>query len=193
MRLFSLLYAKTLLWSGHPRASWVLSGLSFAEATVFPIPPDVMLAPMVLAQPARWVHYASLATIFSIAGGILGYFLGAWAFDWISPWFLAGSREDAFAEVQRLFQEWGVWVVFVAAFTPIPYKVFTVSAGFLALPLVPFVVASVVGRAARYFLVAGIVCWVGARYEPWLRRYVEPIGWAMVAVLISVFVLREWL
>ena len=193
MRLFASLYDQTLRWAGHRRATWALCGLSFAESIVFPIPTDVMLAPMVLAHPRRWLHYAALATAFSVFGGVFGYLLGVWAFDWASSWLLANGKAQAFMEAQRYFQEWGAWFVFVAAFTPIPYKVFTISAGFMTLPLVPFIVASAAGRAARYFLVAGLVCWIGSRYEPWLRRYVEAIGWAVVAVLIAIFVSQEWL
>ena len=193
MRLFTPLYDFTLRWARHSRAPWALSVLSFVESVIFPIPTDVMLAPMVLAQPPKWLHYATLATIFSVLGGVLGYLLGAWAFDWASAWLLADGEGGTFAEAQRLFQEWGVWVVFIAAFTPIPYKVFTISAGFMALALVPFIAASAAGRAARFFLVAGLVRWLGARYEPLLRRHVESVGWLVVAVLVVIFVLREWL
>ncbi|MCY4610663.1 MAG: DedA family protein [Gammaproteobacteria bacterium] len=193
MRLFAPLYDQTLRWARHSRAPWALSILSFVESVIFPIPTDVMLAPMVLAQPSKWLHYAALATVFSVLGGIFGYLLGAWAFDWASSWLMTGDGASAFAEAQRLFQEWGVWFVFMAAFTPIPYKVFTISAGFMALALVPFIIASAAGRAARFFLVAGLVRWVGARYEPMLRRHIEFSGWLVVAILVLIFVFREWL
>ena len=193
MRLFAPLYDQTLRWARHSRAPWALSILSFVESVIFPIPTDVMLAPMVLAQPSKWLHYAALATVFSVLGGIFGYLLGAWAFDWASSWLMTGDGVPAFAEAQRLFQEWGVWFVFMAAFTPIPYKVFTISAGFMALALVPFIIASAAGRAARFFLVAGLVRWVGARYEPMLRRHIEFSGWLAVAILVLIFVFREWL
>ena len=193
MRLFTSLYDQILCWARHPRAPWALSVLSFIESIIFPIPTDVMLAPMVLAEPSKWLRYAMLATVFSVFGGIFGYLLGAWAFDWAESWLLTGDVEPAFAEAQRLFREWGVWFVFIAAFTPVPYKVFTISAGFMALALVPFIVASAAGRAARFFLVAGLVRWLGARYEPLLRRHVESVGWLIVALLIIVFVFREWL
>lgn len=192
MRLFAPLYDQTLRWARHSRAPWALSILSFAESVIFPVPTDVMLAPMVLAQPMKWLHYAALATVFSVLGGVFGYLLGAWAFDWASAWLLANDGAQTFAEAQRLFQEWGVWFVFIAAFTPVPYKVFTISAGFMALALVPFVIASIAGRAARFFLVAGLVRWVGARYEPLLRRHIELTGWLIVAILVMVFVYREW-
>lgn len=193
MRLFAPLYDWTLRWAGHPRAPGALGTLSFIESVIFPIPTDVLLAPMVLAQPPKWLYYGTIATVFSVLGGVFGYLLGAWAFDWASPWIPAGNGAQTFAEVQRLFQEWGVWFVFVAAFTPIPYKVFTLSAGFMSLALIPFIIASAAGRAARFFLVAGIVRWIGARYESQLRRHVEFIGWTVVILLIAIFVLREWL
>ena len=192
MRLFAPLYDWTLRWARHSRAPWALSVLSFVESVIFPIPTDIMLAPMVLAEPPKWLRYATLATVFSLLGGIFGYLLGVWAFDWASSWLLTGNGAQAFAEAQRLFQEWGVWFIFMAAFTPIPYKVFTISAGFMALALVPFIVASAAGRAARFFLVAGLVRWVGARYEPLLRRHIEFSGWAVVVIVVAIFVLREW-
>ena len=123
MRLFAPLYDQTLRWARHSRAPWALSVLSFAESIIFPVPTDVMLAPMVLAQPLKWLHYAALATVFSVLGGVFGYLLGAWAFDWASAWLLVNDGNQVFAEAQRLFQEWGVWFVFIAAFTPVPYKV----------------------------------------------------------------------
>lgn len=193
MRLFTPLYDQVLRWAQHSRGPWVLGILSFVESVIFPIPTDVMLAPMVLAKPSKWLYYATLATVFSVLGGGFGYLLGAWAFDWASSWLLTGEGAQATAEAQRLFHEWGVWFVFLAAFTPIPYKVFTISAGFMALAFVPFIIASAVGRAARFFLVAGLVHWLGARYEPLLRRHIESAGWIIVAVLIVIFVLQEWL
>ena len=193
MRLFAPLYDRTLRWAQHPRAPWALSILSFVESVIFPIPTDVMLIPMVLAEPPKWLRYATLATAFSVLGGVSGYLLGVWAFDWASSWLLTGNGAQAFAEAQRLFREWGVWFVFIAAFTPIPYKVFTISAGFMALAFIPFIIASAAGRAARFFLVAGLVRWVGARYEPFLHRHIEFAGWAAVAILAVIFMFREWL
>ena len=192
MPLFAPLYDQALRWARHSRAPWALSILSFTESIFFPIPTDVMLAPMVLAEPPKWWRYAALATAFSVLGGVLGYLLGAWAFDWVSTWLLSGGGAEAFAEAKQSFQKWGVWFIFIAAFTPVPYKVFTISAGFMALALVPFVVASAIGRAARFFLVAGLVRWLGARYEALLRRHIEFIGWLIVAALALVFVFQEW-
>lgn len=189
--MFGALYDRVLGWAEHPRAPWFLGGLSFVESSVFPIPPDVMLAPMVLARPLQWVRYAILTTVASVLGGVFGYALGAWAYDWVAPWLQAGGLHG-FAEAQRVFQEWGVWIVLVAAFSPIPYKAFTLSAGFMSLALVPFVLASLLGRGARYFLVAALVRWAGPRCEPWLRDRIEPIGWACVAILVLVLAVREW-
>ena len=129
----------------------------------------------------------------SSAGIIFGYLLGSSRGESIGPplGFYSGDGAPAFAEAQRLFQEWGVWFVFMAV-SPHSYRV-TISAGFMALALVPFIIASAAGRAARFFLVAGLVRWVGARYEPMLRRHIEFSGWLAVAILVLIFVFREWL
>ena len=193
MRLFAPLYDWTLRWAAHRRAPWALGGLSFAESIIFPVPTDVMLAPMVLSRPEHWLNYAALATITSILGGVFGYVLGAWAFDLTSAWLLTGDWAQTFEEVQHHFDRNGILYVFIAAFTPVPYKVVTVSAGFLSVPLLPFVLASTAGRAARFFLVAGLFRWLGAHHEDLLRKYIEPIGWALVAIIAAILVVREWL
>ncbi len=143
---------------------------------------------MVLAHSRRWIEYAALATVTSVLGGVVGYFLGVLVFGWLEPW-LTGSH---FVQAQQMFIEWGVWIVLVAAFTPIPYKAFTISAGVMSLSLPLFVIASIVGRGARYFLVAGLLRWVGGRFEPWLRRHIEWIGWLLAGLLVAVILLHEW-
>ena len=171
-------------WSRHPRAPWYLGGLSFAESSFFPIPPDVMLAPMTLARPERAWRFAMITTITSVLGGLFGYAIGLFAFDLVQPWIEAHPR---YAEGYRLavewFQNYGFWAVFVAGFSPIPYKVFTIAAGVLSMALLPFTLASLIGRGARFYLVAGLMRWGGGRMEAMLRRYVDLIGWAVVAIV----------
>ena len=191
MRLFAGLYERVLSWAGRPRAAWYLAALGFAESTVFPVPADALLAPMVLARPAAWLRLAALLTAASVLGGIAGYLLGAWAFEQAAPWLL----DDAGAELARLrelFREWGVWIVLAAAFTPVPYKAFTLGAGFLAVPFAPFVLASAVGRGARFLLVAGLVRGGGAALEDWLRRHAEPLGWSLTLALLALLAYRLW-
>lgn len=192
MKVFSTLMDRVLTWSKHPKAPWFLGGLSFAESSFFPIPPDVMLMPMVMAQPDKAWRFATLTTVASVAGGLAGFFIGVWFIDAIIPWLQEFGYFDAYERAQVWFAEWGFWAVLAAGFSPIPYKVFTIAAGALSMSLVPFALASLVGRAARFFLVAALLRWGGARFESALRRYVDIIGWVVVALLvIGYFLLRN--
>ncbi len=181
MRLFTGLYERVIAWSAHRHAPRYLAALSFAESSFFPVPPDVMLAPMVMARPRRWVVYALVATVASVVGGVAGYAIGALALDLVQPWL--AQHAEQYATVRDWFARYGVWVVFAAGFSPIPYKLFTITSGALAMPLLPFVLASFVGRGGRFFLVAALVAWAGPKVEPQLRRYMEWIGWGVVALI----------
>jgi membrane protein YqaA with SNARE-associated domain len=183
MKLFSPLYSRAMAWSRHPRAPWYLGGLSFAESSFFPVPPDVMLAPMCLANPRRAFYFALLTTLTSVAGGLLGYAIGYFAFDALQPWLQESKYWPAYQTAVEWFGRWGFWAVFIAGFSPIPYKVFTIAAGALSMALLPFTLASIVGRGLRFFLVAGLMAWGGARMEAMLHRYVDRLGWAIVAVI----------
>jgi membrane protein YqaA with SNARE-associated domain len=189
MRLFSALYDRVIRWSGHRHAPWYLGVLSFAESSFFPIPPDVMLAPMCLTRPQRAWFFAGLTTLTSVAGGLLGYLIGRLAFGLVEPIVGPGGHyAEAFGQARDWFEHWGIWAVFLAGFSPIPYKVFTISAGVLGMALIPFVLASSIGRGMRFFMVAGLMVWGGAPMEAQLRRYVDVIGWLVVAA-IAVFVI----
>ncbi|MGV6826359.1 MAG: YqaA family protein [bacterium] len=191
MKLFSPLYARAMQWARHPHAPWYLSGMSFAESSFFPVPPDVMLAPMAMAKPHRAWHYAFYTTVASVLGGILGYLIGMLAFDMIEPILHQTGKYEAYVEVKGWFDEWGVWAIFIAGFSPIPYKLFTISAGVVGLVFLPFVIASFIGRGARFFLVAGLMAWGGPAMEERLHRYVDWLGWLMViAIVIAVILLR---
>lgn len=191
MRLFGTLYDMTLRWARHPKSPWYLGGLSFAESSFFPIPPDVMLAPMVLAQRDKAWWLASLTTVTSVLGGIAGYLIGWLAFDFIEPWVIEMGYSDKLELSKQWFGQWGVWVVFIAGFAPIPYKLFTISAGVLAMSFLPFVAASLIGRGARFFLVAGLIKLGGERMETALRKHIDLLGWLVViAAVIAYFVLR---
>ncbi len=192
MKIFSSAYARAMHWARHPRAPAFLAALSFAESSFFPVPPDVMLIPMVTARPAAWWRLAALTTLASVIGGMFGYLLGWMAIDLITPWLQGTAYWPRYLRVQEWFQQWGVWVVFVAGFSPIPYKLFTLSAGALSLALVPFLVASLLGRGARFFLVALSMAWLGPKVEPAVRRYIEWIGWATVVALVVVIWWYRW-
>ncbi|MET0067900.1 MAG: YqaA family protein [Candidatus Thiodiazotropha sp.] len=191
MGLFSSLYARAMRWSRHPHAPRYLAGLSFAESSFFPIPPDVMLAPMSMAEPARAWYYAGLTTLASVLGGLLGYFIGVFAMDFVEPWLHSWGYWEAYQQAQSWFDRWGFWAVFLAGFSPIPYKIFTISAGVVAMAMVPFLIASAVGRGARFFMVASLMAWGGPRMEEVLHRYVDRVGWLLVAVFaLAFFLLR---
>ena len=185
MRIFSRLYDLVLSWSAHPKAPGYLAALSFAESSFFPIPPDVMLAPMVLAQRHRAWFFAALTTLWSVLGGVAGYLIGMFLFGLVAdPIIQFYDAQGAFDSAREQFQKHGVWIIFLAGFTPIPYKLFTISAGLASMSLVPFVAASLVGRGARFFLVAGLIYAGGERFEAQLRRYADGIGWAMVVLVV---------
>ncbi|MGB5623725.1 MAG: YqaA family protein [Gammaproteobacteria bacterium] len=192
MKLFGPLYDKVLAWAAHPKAPWYLGGLSFAESSFFPVPPDVMLAPMTLARPASAFRLAMITTLSSVAGGLAGYAIGHFAFDAVVPWMQSAGYWDAYLRAQAWFAEWGFWAILAAGFSPIPYKVFTIAAGALSMFLLPFVLASVIGRGARFFLVAYLIRWGGEPMEQRLRQNVEILGWIFVALLVlAYFILRH--
>ena len=182
--MFQKLYDKALQWARHRHAEKYLCVLSFAESSFFPIPPDVMLAPMALAQPNKAFRLALLTTLFSVLGGILGYSIGFFMFDSIAPWLQETRYWDKYLTAEIWFKDWGFWAVLIAGFSPIPYKVFTIAAGALNMFFIPFVLASIVGRGARFFLVALLIAKGGEKLESKLRQYMDLIGWAVVALVV---------
>lgn len=172
-----------MTWARHSHAPWYLGGVSFAESSFFPVPPDVMLAPMSLARPERAWRFAFITTLASVAGGLAGYAIGHFGFDAIAPWLQASKYWVSYQKAVAWFGEYGFWAIFVAGFSPIPYKVFTIAAGALAMPLLPFTLASVIGRGARFYLVAGLMKWGGARMEAALHRTIDRLGWVVVGLV----------
>lgn len=183
MRIFQWMYDKALVWAKHRHAERYLFGLSFTESVIFPIPPDVMLAPMALARPERAWYLAWLTTMASVLGGIAGYWLGYFLFDSVVlPLVEYSGKQATFELVKHWFEQYGVWVVFIAGFSPIPYKLFTVGAGLMHMAFFPFVIASLIGRASRFFLVAGLMYWGGETMQRKLRDIVDVLGWGTVLV-----------
>jgi membrane protein YqaA with SNARE-associated domain len=186
MAIFGPLYERVMRWSRHRHAEWYLGAMSFAESSFFPIPVDVMLAPMCMARPERSWRFALNASLLSVAGGIAGYGIGYLAFEAIEPWLRDSHYWGAYETAREWFDAYGFWTVFVAGFSPIPYKVFTIAAGVAALNFPAFVLASVIGRGARFFLVAAVVKYAGVRYEDSLLRNIERIGWGLVILTVIV-------
>ncbi|RMH40535.1 MAG: DedA family protein [Gammaproteobacteria bacterium] len=191
MKIFSALYSKTLQWAKHPRAEAILCVFSAAESIFFPIPTDVMLAPMVLSRREQAWRLAFLTVAFSVLGGIVGYWLGYGLMtSWVEPWLQAHDLADIFIEAHQLFAEHGVWIVLLAGFSPIPYKAFTLTAGAAEMPFWPFVLASIIGRAGRFYLVAALLYWGGENLKEKLHQWVDWAGWAVVGFVMLYLVFR---
>jgi membrane protein YqaA with SNARE-associated domain len=187
MKLFEKLYNSVITAASSPKAPAVLFLLGFVESFILPFPPpDVMLAPMSLAKPKLALYFATLTLIASLAGGIVGYLIGAFGFDLVAPYIQQWGYQAVFERAVEWFKEWGFWAVLVAGFSPVPYKIFTISAGLLSLAFIPFMFASFIGRGARFYLVALILAYFGPAIEKRLMRYIEYIGWAIVVLLCIV-------
>jgi len=190
--MFLKLYDWVIGLASSPRAKSWLSVLSFTESSFFPIPPDVMLAPMCLAKPREAWMYAFLCTVFSVLGGMAGYLIGKLAFGYIEPWLMSSHYAGAFMTAGAAFEKWGFWYILLAGFTPIPYKVFTISAGVIGMPVFTFVFGSIAGRGGRFFLVAGLIRLGGEEFASKLRKYVDLIGWLVLALVISVVLVLKF-
>ena len=191
MKIFGPLYDRALVWAAHRHAPAYLAGLSFAESTFFPVPPDVMLVPMALARPDRAWYLAGLTTVMSVIGGFFGYLIGAYAFGLIEGWLAGTHYHEAFVAAQGYFDRWGFWFIFVAGFSPIPYKVFTIAAGVIGMPILPFLAGSLVGRGGRFFIEAALIRSGGERMAAGIKRHIEWLGWLVVlAVLVLIAVLQ---
>ncbi len=188
------LYQWTLAKCGHPHAERWLVGLSFAEASVFPIPPDVLLAPMCLARPDRALRYAAICTLASVVGALVGYAIGMFLFATVGRAILevygALAKFDRFAAD---FNANGAIIVFLAGFTPLPFKVITIAAGATAMPLPVLVTASLVSRAARFFLVAALLWRFGDPMKAFIDRNFALLTTAFGVLLVGGFLLVGWL
>ena len=189
MALFETIYNRVIEYSKRDSAPMILGGLSFFESFILPFPPpDVLLAPMSLAQPAKAMRFATITLVTSLLGGLVGYLIGAFLFESIEPLIIKWGYGAAMNTVMEWFDVWGFWAVLVAGFSPVPYKLFTVSAGAMSLALLPFMIASLIGRGVRFYLVAFLLAYFGPSIESKLMRYVERIGWSVVVILLIVII-----
>ncbi len=193
MKIFQKFYDKALGWAAHRHAARFLALISFTESVFFPIPPDVMLAPMALAQPEKAWRYAWITTIASVLGGVFGYALGYLLYEpLVQPLVEYLNYQSKFDMVKELFKEHGVWIVFIAGFSPIPYKLFTVTAGLMNMALLPFILASFIGRGSRFFIVAGLMYWGGEKMRDKLRVIIDLLGWATVLLLVIAYLVYKY-
>lgn len=185
MKLFEPIYARCLHWARLRYAPLALFGLSLIEAVIFPLPPETMLAPMCLARPFRAWWYASISLAGSMIGMFIGYALGYFAIDWAMPLIEAAGYGAKFGAIQQDAAENGFWLLLLAGFTPVPFKIFTIASGAVGMPLLPFALGALIGRGKRVYLVAGAIRFGGLRAEHALRRHVETIGWVASALLVG--------
>lgn len=195
MKIFKPLYERALFWASHPKAPWYLALLSFVEAIIFPVAPEIMLAPMVLAKPLRWARYASISLACSMLGALVGYALGHFAFDAVRPlldWLGWLPKIDALVGELRgavVAHPWkAFWMLVAAGFVPVPLKVFTWASGIVGIPLLPFLGGMVIGRGKRVFIVAGLIRLGGTKAEAMLHRWIEPIGWAIAVLIVGLVI-----
>ncbi|MEH6524336.1 YqaA family protein [Sulfitobacter sp.] len=182
------LYDWTLSLAEHRHALWVLAFVSFLESSMFPIPPDIIMIPMIIARPSRAFIIAGVALVASVLGGLLGYAIGALAFDALGePILNALGKADSMAEFATRFNDLGFWAVLVAGVTPFPYKVITIMSGWTAMPLGTFIVTSIIARGLRFFLVALLLWKFGAPVRDFIEKRLPLMFTIAVALLIGGF------
>ena len=177
-----------------PYALWILGAVAFAESSFFPIPPDIMLLPMSLARPARAWLFASLCTIASVAGGVLGYAIGYFLFDAVGrpvlEFYHAMTRYDDF---KAGFDRWGAWIIIIKGMTPIPYKLVTIASGVAHFDLLAFIGASIVSRSLRFFLIAAVLWWFGDAARDFIERRLTLVTSVFAVLLVGGFVALRYL
>ena len=188
------LYDWVIRLAGSPRAIPAMGVVAFAESSFFPIPPDVMLIPMVLAQRAKAWVFASIATLGSVLGGVAGYAIGYFLFEYLGrPILDVYGYGGKFEETAELFRQWGVWILIAKGWTPFPYKVLTIAAGAFKMELLAFVLASVVARAMRFYLVAALLFWFGEPIRDFIERRLSLVTTAFVVTLVGGFLAVKYL
>jgi len=191
------LYNWVLHFAHTKHGATALFVLSFAESSFFPVPPDVLLGPLSLGAPKKWFRFALACSIASVLGGILGYCIGMFLWSLIGPWAYAhlgavGLTEANFAKFQAGYEKWDFWIVFTCGFTPLPYKVCTISAGVAKINFLGFLIASTISRSARFFIVAGLMGWKGEKIRPFVEKYFNWLSLAFVLLLICGFLVIKW-
>ncbi|MCP5522185.1 MAG: DedA family protein [Verrucomicrobiales bacterium] len=192
--LMRRMYDWTLSWAERPGGAWALFFLAMAESSVFPVPPDVLLIALAVGAAKKAWRFAAVCALGSVIGGVIGYAIGAGAWELVHGWFIPHLfSAEAFEKVQRLYQGNAFLAILTAAFTPIPYKVFTIAAGVFDVGLGTLVAASAVGRSARFFLVAGLIYVFGPQIKAWVEKYFDWCAWGFLVLLILGFVAVKYL
>lgn len=186
------MYDWTTGWAERPGGAWALFAIAFIESSFFLIPPDVLLLALCVGAPRKSFKFAFICALGSVLGGIAGYAIGMGAWQAVKGFFIPYIfSQEIFDKVQQLYQGNAFLAILTAAFTPIPYKVFTIAAGVFDVPFVTFVIASIVGRSARFFLVAGIIFALGPRMKLFIEKYFDWLAWALLALGIAGFLVLK--
>lgn len=188
------LYDYVMSLAQHPRAAWALSIISFVESSIFPIPPDVLLIPMIIAKRAKAWVYAAICTVSSVIGGMAGYAIGFYLFDVLGkPLLDFYGYGEKFADFASQYNDYGAWIVFIAGITPFPYKVITIASGVTQLDLIVFTIASILARGLRFYIVAGLLYWFGEPIRDFIERRLGLVTIVFVILLIGGFVAIKYL
>ena len=191
--MFRRLYAWTLSLAARPSAPWAMGAVSFAESSFFPIPPDVILAPMILANRHRAYQLAAVCTLTSVAGGVLGYLIGAVLYDSLGQWVISlygyGSRMEEFRDA---YAAWGAWIILIKGLTPIPYKLVTIASGLAGYDFGWFVVLSVITRGVRFFLIAALLKAYGEPIRAFIEKRLELVTVLFLIALVGGFVIVKY-
>lgn len=188
------LYRWVVGWAETKQAEQALGAIAFAESSFFPIPPDPLLIAMVMAKPVMFLRYATICTLSSVVGGIVGYAIGLLFFETLGKWIIDTYHlQEKFVYIGTRYDENAFFTVFTAAFTPIPYKLITVAAGVFQIHFLMFVVASIIGRGMRFFLVAFLMQRLGARYKDAIEKYIDILSLIFVAMIIVGFLSLRYL
>jgi len=188
------LYDWVLHWAETPYGMWALFLIAFAESSFFPIPPDVLLIALAISIPTRAFHFALVATIGSLIGGIAGYGIGMFGYDSIGrPIVEFYHGQEIMKAIKERYDEYGFWGVLVAAITPLPYKIFTISSGMFSFDFFQFMIASIIGRSVRFFAVAGLIWKFGKPIKGFIDKYFNLLATLFIILLIGGFIIIKYL
>ena len=190
--IFAGLYKRAMGWAVHRHRERYLVGVSLFESFIFPLPTALLMIPMVIATPDKAIRLATITTLMSVFGAVVGYLLGWGAMNAIEPWITQMGWTEQLAQARDEFATYGVLAVAIGAFTPAPFKIFTVTAGMLSMPFIPFLLVSLVGRAAHFYLIALLMAWAGPKMEPVVRKYIEWLGWSIIILALIGFIIHRY-
>lgn len=190
--IFSGLYNRCMIWAHHPKRERYLAGVSIFESFIFPVPTALLMIPMVIATPDKAIRLATITTVMSVLGAVIGYLLGWGAMSAIEPWIVELGWLPQLEAARLQFEKYGVLAVAIGAFTPAPFKIFTLTAGILSMSFIPFILVSLVGRGAHFFLIALLMAWAGPKMEPVVRKYIEWFGWSIVGIAVIALIFHNY-